>query len=105
MWSKEELNKEFPIGMFGFSISRKLYEEELSSPMCTNNFDDARMEELAKNIYQKLSKCHFEPNDKEVQEYAFWREMEDCALDMDMPYYAELDPDKLKVFDQLVEIY
>jgi len=91
MWTKEELNKEFPIGMFGYTISRKLYEEGKPNPMCTTNFDDAHMEELAKKICHEMSKYTYDVNDEDGQEYAFWYEMEECALHMGMRYYEDID--------------
>ena len=85
------MNKEFSIGFKGFTICRGDYES-MPCPMDTSGFDDETMRELARCIGLELKQYSFDeqsPYYEEDVEDAFWKEMEDCAVEMGMPYYED----------------
>jgi hypothetical protein len=83
-------------------VSRGDYES-MPAPMYAGEFDDDKMTELARLIYQMLS-SNYGYTDKELEKYfndmsanvdedldiAFWREMEEIAVQMGMRYYEDM---------------
>ena len=83
-------------------ISRGDYEG-LPIPMYAGEFDDSQMRELAEKIYLCLTN-EYRYTDKELEKYfndqtankddelddAFWREMEEIAVQMGMRYYEDM---------------
>lgn len=84
-------------------ISRGDYES-MPAPMYAGEFDDDQMTELAERIYlclsneysyskEKLEK-YFNYNPNDLVDYdldmAFWREMENIAIEMGMRYYEDM---------------
>ena len=83
-------------------VSRGDYEC-MSMPMYAGEFDDEKMTELARLIYQMLN-TNYGYTDKELEKYfndmsanvdedldiAFWREMEEIAVQMGMRYYEDM---------------
>jgi hypothetical protein len=75
----------------------------MPAPMYAGEFDDDKMTELARLIYQMLS-SNYGYTDKELEKYfndmsanvdedldiAFWREMEEIAVQMGMRYYEDM---------------
>ena len=87
----------------GLDIVSRGHYEGMSSPMYAGEFDDDQMTELAKKIYLCLSN-EYRYTDKELEKYfndqtakidydldmAFWREMENIAIEMGMRYYEDM---------------
>jgi hypothetical protein len=83
-------------------VSRGDYES-MPAPMYAGEFDDDKMTELARLIYQMLN-TNYRYTDKELEKYfndmsanvnedldiAFWREMEEIAVQMGMRYYEDM---------------
>lgn len=83
-------------------VSRGDYEG-MSAPMYAGEFDDDKMTELARLIYQMLN-INYGYTDKELEKYfndmsanvdedldiAFWKEMEEIAVQMGMRYYEDM---------------
>ena len=83
-------------------ISRGDYEG-MSMPMYAGEFDDSQMRELAEKIYLCLTN-EYGYTDKELEKYfndqtankdedlddAFWKEMEEIAVQMGMRYYEDM---------------
>ncbi len=83
-------------------ISREHYEG-LPIPMYAGEFDDEKMAKLAEKIYLCLTN-EYGYTDRELEKYfndqtaeidydldmAFWREMENIAIEMGMRYYADM---------------
>ena len=83
-------------------VSRGDYEG-MSSPMYAGEFDDDKMTELAEKIYLCLTN-EYRYTDKELEKYfndmsanvdedldnAFWREMENIAVNMGRRYYEDM---------------
>ena len=83
-------------------VSRGDYEG-LPSPMYAVEFDDDQMSELARLIYQMLN-SQYGYTDRELEKYfndqtanidedldkAFWKEMEEIAVQMGMRYYEDM---------------
>ena len=83
-------------------VSRGDYEG-MACPMYAGEFDDDKMAELARLIYQMLN-TNYGYTDKELEKYfndmsanvdedldiAFWREMEEIAVQMGMRYYEDM---------------
>lgn len=87
----EDQTKEFATGFKNYTISRIDYES-MPCPMDTKNFDDEKMQELANRIGNELKQWNFDedsPYYKDDVDDAFWKEMEDCAVEMNMPYYED----------------
>lgn len=84
-------------------ISRGDYES-MPAPMYAGEFDDDQMTELAERIYLCLSneysyskedlEKYFNYNPNDLVDYgldmAFWREMENIAIEMGMRYYEDM---------------
>lgn len=83
-------------------VSRGDYES-MPCPMYAGEFDDDQMSELARLIYQMLN-SQYGYTDRELEKYfndqtanidedlddAFWREMEEIAVQMGMRYYEDM---------------
>lgn len=83
-------------------VSRGDYEN-MSCPMYAGEFDDDKMSELAEKIYLCLTN-EYRYTDRELEKYfndqtakidydldmAFWREMENIAIEMGMRYYEDM---------------
>lgn len=83
-------------------VSRGDYEN-MPCPMYAGEFDDDKMTELAKKIYLSLAN-EYRYTDKELEKYfndtsanidedldiAFWKEMEEIAVQMGMRYYEDM---------------
>ena len=83
-------------------VSRGDYEG-MSLPMYAGEFDDDKMTELAEKIYLCLTN-EYGYTDRELEKYfndmsanvdedldiAFWREMENIAIEMGMRYYEDM---------------
>jgi hypothetical protein len=75
----------------------------MPAPMYAGEFDDEKMAELARLIYQMLN-SNYRYTDRELEKYfndpsanvdedldiAFWREMEEIAVQMGMRYYEDM---------------
>lgn len=86
-----------------YIISRGDYES-MPAPMYAGEFDDNKMTELAEKIYLCLTKeygyskedlekyFNTNPNDliDDDLDIAFWREMENIAIEMGMRYYEDM---------------
>lgn len=84
-------------------IVSRMYYESLPCAMYACEFDDDEMTELAENIYLCLTN-EYDYTDKDLEKYfndktaeidydldmAFWREMENIAIEMGMRYYADM---------------
>lgn len=87
-------------------VSRGDYEG-LPIPMRSSDFSDDKMAELAKRIYLTLTN-EYGYTDRELENYfndtsanvdedldmAFWKEMEEIAVQMGMRYYEDIDNEK-----------
>jgi hypothetical protein len=83
-------------------VSRGDYES-MPAPMYAGEFDDDKMTELAEKIYLCLTN-EYDYTDKDLEKYfndktaeidydldmAFWREMENIAIEMGMRYYEDM---------------
>lgn len=83
-------------------VSRGDYES-MPAPMYAGEFDDDEMTELAEKIYLCLTN-EYDYTDKDLEKYfndktakidydldmAFWREMENIAIEMGMRYYEDM---------------
>ena len=86
------LNKEFRVND-DFTLTRSDYEN-LPCPMIAFTWSDYEMEKLAHNIANELSQYSYDETQdlREQKDDAFWKEMEDVAVQMGMKYYEDLDP-------------
>ena len=89
-------------------VSRGDYEN-MSCPMYAGEFDDEKMTELARLIYQMLN-SNYRYTDRELEKYfndpsanidedldiAFWREMEEIAVQMGMRYYEDMTDEEFE---------
>ena len=89
-------------------VSRGDYES-MSCPMYAGEFDDEKMTELARLIYQMLN-SNYGYTDRELEKYfndpsanidedldmAFWREMEEIAVQMGMRYYEDMTDEEFE---------
>lgn len=87
-------------------VSRGDYEG-LPCPMYAGEFDDEKMSELARLIYQMLN-SNYRYTNKELEKYfndpsanvdedldnAFWKEMEEIAVRMGMRYYEDMSEEE-----------
>lgn len=104
--SKNDLKIEFVSG--GVGITREDYES-LPCAMYAMEFTNAQMQELVEKIANVLSSQYgyteyeiscLEEDSQELEDYydAFWREMENAALDMGMRYYEDMsDEEYMKI--------
>lgn len=87
----EQMTKEFSTNFQNFTITRGDYES-MPCPMNTSKFDDDKMQKLADLIGEELKQYRFDeqsPYYKDDVDDAFWKEMEDCAVEMGMTYYED----------------
>ena len=89
-------------------VSRGDYES-MYCPMYAGEFDDEKMTELARLIYQMLN-SNYGYTDRELEKYfndpsanidedldmAFWREMEEIAVQMGMRYYEDMTDEEFE---------
>lgn len=89
-------------------VSRGDYES-MTCPMYAGEFDDEKMTELAHLIYQMLN-SNYGYTDRELEKYfndtsanvdedldiAFWREMEEIAVQMGMRYYEDMTDEEFE---------
>ena len=93
-------------------VSRGDYEG-MSMPMYAGEFDDDQMNELARLIYQMLNSNygyteedledyfnHNNPNKDEDLDNAFWKEMEEIAVQMGMRYYEDMTDEEYNELKQ-----
>jgi len=91
---KKEFNK------CGIVICRGDYES-LPCAMCASEFTDKQMEDLVNNIYcvlhneygytdDEIAELYPNMSDNEDFEDAFWKEMEECAVNLGMRYYDDM---------------
>ena len=104
--SKNDLKIEFVSG--GVGITREDYES-LPCAMYAMEFTDDQMQELVNRVADVLSSQYgyteyeiscLEEDSQELEDYydAFWREMENIALDMGMRYYEDMsDEEYMKI--------
>ena len=96
--NNKALKTEFVSG--GIGITREDYES-LPCAMYAMEFTNAQMQELVEKIANVLSSQYgyteyeiscLEEDSQELEDYydAFWREMENAALDMGMRYYEDM---------------
>ena len=102
----DSLKKEFVSG--GVGITREDYES-MPCAMYAMEFTDDQMQELVNRVADVLSSQYgyteyeiscLEEDSQELEDYyeAFWREMEDIALDMGMRYYEDMsDEEYMKI--------
>ena len=102
----DSLKKEFVSG--GVGITREDYES-LPCAMYAMEFTDDQMQELVNRVADVLSSQYgyneyeiscLEEDSQELEDYydAFWREMENAALDMGMRYYEDMsDEEYMKI--------
>ncbi len=102
----DSLKKEFVSG--GVGITREDYES-LPCAMYAMEFTDDQMQELVNRVADVLSSQYgyneyeiscLEEDSQELEDYyeAFWREMENIALDMGMRYYEDMsDEEYMKI--------
>ena len=102
----DSLKKEFVSG--GVGITREDYES-LPCAMYAMEFTDDQMQELVNRVADVLSSQYgyneyeiscLEEDSQEMEDYydAFWREMENAALDMGMRYYEDMsDEEYMKI--------
>lgn len=100
------LKTEFVSG--GVGITREDYES-LPCAMYAMEFTNTQMQELVEKIANVLSSQYgyneyeiscLEEDSQELEDYydAFWREMENIALDMGMRYYEDMsDEEYMKI--------
>ena len=88
----------------GVGITREDYES-MPCAMYAMEFTNAQMQELVDRIAYVLSSQYgyneyeiscLKEDSQELEDYydAFWREMENIALDMGMRYYEDMDNDE-----------
>ena len=89
-------------------VSRGDYEN-MPAPMYAGEFDDDKMAELAEKIYLCLTN-DYRYTDKDLEKYfndqtakidydldmAFWREMENIAIEMGMRYYEDMTDEEFE---------
>lgn len=89
-------------------VSRGDYES-MSCPMYAGEFDDDKMTELARLIYQMLN-SNYGYTDRELEKYFndpsanidedldmnFWKEMEEIAIQMGMRYYEDMTDEEFE---------
>ena len=104
--NNDSLEKEFTSN--GVVISREDYES-MPCAMYAMEFTDAQMQELVEKIANVLSSQYgyteyeiscLEEDSQELEDYydAFWREMENIAIDMGMRYYEDMsDEEYMKI--------
>lgn len=102
----DSLKKEFVSG--GVGITREDYES-MPCAMYAMEFTDDQMQELVNRVADVLSSQYgyneyeiscLEEDSQELEHYydAFWREMENIALDMGMRYYEDMsDEEYMKI--------
>ena len=102
----DSLKKEFVSG--GVGITREDYES-MPCAMYAMEFTDDQMQELVNRVADVLSSQYgyneyeiscLEEDSQELEDYyeAFWREMENIALDMGMRYYEDMsDEEYMKI--------
>lgn len=74
------------------TISRVDYES-MPCPLCTDGWTPEKMHELADAIAGQLDMYNFDnmsPYFEDDRDDAFWKEMENCAVDLGMKYYEDL---------------
>ena len=92
------MEKEFTSN--GITITRSDYES-MPCSMYANEFSDEQMQELVTKIANVLSSQYgyteheiscLKKDSQEIEDYedAFWREMEEIAVDMGMRYYEDM---------------
>lgn len=100
----KDLKKEFTSN--GITLSREDFES-LPCAMYAMEFTDEQMQELVNctaNIlssqygYNEYEISCLEEDSQELEDYyyAFWREMENIALDMGMRYYEDMTDEEYK---------
>lgn len=104
--SNKDLKIEFVSG--GVGITREDYES-LPCAMYAMEFTNAQMQELVDKIANVLSSQYgyteyeiscLEEDSQELEDYydAFWREMENVAIEMGMRYYEDMsDEEYMKI--------
>lgn len=104
--NNKDLKTEFVSG--GVGITREDYES-LPCAMYAMEFTNAQMQELVEKIANVLSSQYgyteyeiscLEEDSQKLEDYydAFWREMENAALDMGMRYYEDMsDEEYMKI--------
>ena len=104
--SNDSLKKEFTSN--GVVLSREDYES-MPCAMYAMEFTDNQMQELVNGVADVLSSQYgyteyeiscLEEDSQELEDYyeAFWREMENIALDMGMRYYEDMsDEEYMKI--------
>ena len=104
--TNNDLKKEFTSN--GVILSREDYES-LPCAMYAMEFTDKQMQTLVENIACVMGGCYgyteyeiscLEEDSQELEDYydAFWREMENIALDMGMRYYEDMsDEEYMKI--------
>ena len=99
-----------PFQCLGLDIVSRGDYENMSCPMYAGEFDDDKMTELAKKIYLSLTN-EYRYTDKELEKYfndtsanidedldmAFWREMEEIAIQMGMRYYEDMTDEEFEI--------
>lgn len=102
----DSLKKEFVSG--GVGITREDYES-MPCAMYAMEFTDDQMQELVNRVADVLSSQYgyneyeiscLEEDSQDLEDYyeAFWREMENIALDMGMRYYEDMsDEEYMKI--------
>lgn len=97
-------------------VSRGDYEN-MPAPMYAGEFDDEKMTELARLIYQMLN-TNYGYTDKELEKYfndmsanvnedldiAFWREMEEIAVQMGMRYYEDMTDEEFEEISKKIRL-
>ena len=103
--SQEQLDKQFYFN--GLSVCRRDYKN-LPCPMYTAEFTDVQMQLLIATIYDALADNYYFDEEyllkyikNELEDYeirikedideAYWKEMENVALNMGMPYYEDIE--------------
>lgn len=91
--TKEYIIKDFTINGEAVTISRADYEN-MPCAMCTEDFTDEDMQELADFISEGLSQYNFDkqsPYYEDDKDDAFWTEMENSAVIKGMVYYEDIE--------------
>lgn len=109
--SEEKYNKYFQFQ--GLEIVSRGDYEGLPIPMYGVEFTDDQMNELARLIYQMLNSNyryshkdledyfnHNNPNKDEDLDMAFWKEMEEIAVQMGMRYYEDMTEEEYNELNQ-----
>ena len=99
-----DLKQEFVCG--SMSITREDYES-MPCAMFATEFNDKQMQEIVNKLHDVLTFqygyteheiSNLEDGSAEMEDYdnAFWREMENIAVDMGMRYYDDMTDDEYK---------